>query len=954
MLFLAAPLAWSQGAQNINPHTQIRWPANCRTSGGQTYNWFNNECVDMNDIDPNTQLTWPLSCNVPGAVYDASAGECPANINRIDPGQQIVWPTCAVNQFYAPATNNCITNGTANNPAGSTTQVQFNYLGSFQGDPGLTYNRTTQTLSAGATSSKITDTGGQVYNVYAYGAVSDAVSSVQCNFQPDLSANLRCTDAPFNCAYINSNATAGHPLTITVQGASSAAIQSLVTTISSCTDASNVVLAAPATATPTVYGGILAAGGGNGNAPNSAANSVWQLTGTVLTGATATGNAGQYVTLSGFNNGCTGTTAQVLLSAANTIQAGSIGALNNAVFNGGTGCTAVPTSATCGNGTATCTGTVTFTGGTLKTGNGYYTGAYTTTATGCTPTSPAILSILATRENGGSVLWGTDMRSFIANEGAGYTVGCNVYPTVPSSDGSVYFTVTAVSGTSAIWGTDNYTPFTNWMAACGGTRNCLIPYGKFLINVQTTGINVSAHQIIVPANTKITMDRQGAIYWVGNGHQSGQLFSMAAGTNIEFDGMHFIGESFLNRVPDSGTGGNGKPIIGPNATYNVVVRNSTFENSFGHGGIQTFCNVCSGMTFINNRCHHNNNTCANVSMTGQNISGNILTLDNGFELAGANTIAQNNVIIAGGGFSIGGLTSGPSVICGLVSGNSILNNVNVSIALSVTDACVNAVIANNSFQGFWSIGAETTCSLAACNNATIIGNSFCGRQGSNQAVYIATGFNNKLIGNTTDAKCAQTFGIYSNGGGGTVSTGNMWAGTTDDIQLSTNGQIQTINDTVLTGKWAAVAASSVFVSPSTLILPGNAAGNTPTGGMIFLSGNATQLNTGSGGAGPYLAPKSSSYTSGYNSIFMPQDFPANPATWTPAAVTASTCAEQTVAVPGLVTAHGVTAVPPGLLSTGSHVWIGGTRVSSAGNAAVLFCGDATGGTPVSGAWLFRQ
>jgi len=334
-------------------------------------------------------------------------------------------------------------------------------------------------------------------------------------------------------------------------------------------------------------------------------------------------------------------------------------------------------------------------------------------------------------------------------------------------------------------------------------------------------------------------------------------------------------------------------------------------------------------------------------MAGQVVANNISTLDNGFEVAGYNTKVDNNLIIAGGGISMGGQTAGGSYSCGTATNNMIQNNVNSNVAFITSEGCVNLVAANNTIQGFWLQGFETGCQgYASCQNTSFIGNIACGRQGSGGGFTMLGGYNHKLLSNTTSLQCGQGFGLYANTGP-VVSVGNVWAGTSYDIEPSTGGMVQTINDTALTGKWS-TGGNGIFISPSTLIVPGNAGSATPSGGLVFLSGNGTI------GPGPFLTPKSVNQTFGYNSIFMPQDFPTSPATWTPAAVTASTCAEQTVSVPGLVANHAVTAVPPGILSTGNHVWIGGTRVSSTGNAAVLFCADATGGTPAAGTWLFRQ
>lgn len=101
LLLLAAAAA---GAQQVNPHTQIRWPGNCN-SPGMTYNFTLNTCINMNAIDPAAQVTWPPSC---------STG------------------------VYVPSTNTCVAPGTAANPAGPTGSLQFNAGGLFGGTSNAT------------------------------------------------------------------------------------------------------------------------------------------------------------------------------------------------------------------------------------------------------------------------------------------------------------------------------------------------------------------------------------------------------------------------------------------------------------------------------------------------------------------------------------------------------------------------------------------------------------------------------------------------------------------------------------------------------------------------------------------------------------------------------------------------------------------------------------------------
>lgn len=77
--------------------------------------------------------------------------------------------------------------------------------------------------------------------------------------------------------------------------------------------------------------------------------------GTYTSGITATGSTNQTCLLTSFNGGGSSATATVALTGTNTIAAGT--AL--VITANGTGYTSAPTSATAGNGTATCSGTAT-------------------------------------------------------------------------------------------------------------------------------------------------------------------------------------------------------------------------------------------------------------------------------------------------------------------------------------------------------------------------------------------------------------------------------------------------------------------------------------------------------------------------------------------------------------------------------------------------------------------
>lgn len=77
--------------------------------------------------------------------------------------------------------------------------------------------------------------------------------------------------------------------------------------------------------------------------------------GTYTSGITATGTTGQTCTLTSFNGGGSAASGLLYLNATNTINSGNAISFTNL----GSGYTSAPTSATAGNGTATCSGTAT-------------------------------------------------------------------------------------------------------------------------------------------------------------------------------------------------------------------------------------------------------------------------------------------------------------------------------------------------------------------------------------------------------------------------------------------------------------------------------------------------------------------------------------------------------------------------------------------------------------------
>ena len=145
---LFAALAHSQGPppQQVNPHTQIRWPLAC-ASQGMTYSYQTNTCVKVGPVGPgagevqfNMNGTWN---SVPGFTFDPNSNTLsapnltvPGTANVHIPPSGVQWPPVCTSGVYVPATNTCVPPGTAANPGGAPPQVQYNAGGAFQGITG--------------------------------------------------------------------------------------------------------------------------------------------------------------------------------------------------------------------------------------------------------------------------------------------------------------------------------------------------------------------------------------------------------------------------------------------------------------------------------------------------------------------------------------------------------------------------------------------------------------------------------------------------------------------------------------------------------------------------------------------------------------------------------------------------------------------------------------------------
>jgi hypothetical protein len=82
-LLLAAPLA-----AQTNPHTQIRWPANCNAAN-MVYTDSANTCMNAvvgPQIDPSAIISWPANCNAPNMAYNFTLNSCYSTLVYISAG----------------------------------------------------------------------------------------------------------------------------------------------------------------------------------------------------------------------------------------------------------------------------------------------------------------------------------------------------------------------------------------------------------------------------------------------------------------------------------------------------------------------------------------------------------------------------------------------------------------------------------------------------------------------------------------------------------------------------------------------------------------------------------------------------------------------------------------------------------------------------------------------------
>jgi hypothetical protein len=194
--------------------------------------------------------------------------------------------------------------GGTGSPGGSNNTIQYNGSGAFAGDTNFSYNTTThQATAKGGWFGPMTDKGGQVYNIVAYGAVPDSKIGYNCSITSGTNT-LSCANDP-NIDFTSSDI--GHTIYIYGSDSTQYYVATPSLTISSVTNSSTVVLSA--NVTQTVSAGLVHVAGptDNSSAIQAAINAACStasatVPSTVLTPQGVYGVASSVVIPSGCSN----------------------------------------------------------------------------------------------------------------------------------------------------------------------------------------------------------------------------------------------------------------------------------------------------------------------------------------------------------------------------------------------------------------------------------------------------------------------------------------------------------------------------------------------------------------------------------------------------------------------------------------------------------------------------
>lgn len=428
-----------------------------------------------------------------------------------------------------------------------------------------------------------------------------------------------------------------------------------------------------------------------------------------------------------------------------------------------------------------------------------------------------------------------DVGKTISVQSAGGTSGSNqpLVTTIAAYVSPTQVALTAaatqtVSGQGVIWGTDNMAAFQAWAAALPG-KNGVIPSGKYLVNAQYNN-----QSITLGSNENITMDRSGALYYVGaslsNG-SGGPLLAIPAGTaNLVIDSFHIIGE-WQNTSTVTGVSlayGYGATIMFggiTNPIRHVTIKNGLFENTLGVGAM-SFGSFDYDITLDHNTFSNYANTGINVNSDNTSVTNNYFS--NGSvcaELSGGQSHYKNNTCVNAGGqyaMEFGGRTSGSPGLGTEVSGNIVISP-QASGCFSVGDGFSSGTISNNTcyltssaaqfgFVVHQGGSVPTTNNLFEGNG--VVGNS---STGGSLGFYINGVSGNIFRDNWTGANMQAAVFNLSTGNNSTQNHWNGWGGLTVDNNSSGRFQDYVASGTFSLTRGSTVSADTVIDGPSGVV-----------------------------------------------------------------------------------------------------------------------------------------
>jgi hypothetical protein len=446
---------------------------------------------------------------------------------------------------------------------------------------------------------------------------------------------------------------------------------------------------------------------------------------TYTSGGTISGTAGQTCSLSNFN-GVNGATATVLLTGTNTIASGT----HLIITSEGSGATSPPTTATLGNGTATCSGTANVITALISVaGNGFgvigaaanvaLTGKntiaagthLTVTASGFGGTTPPTT---ATLSNGSAMCSGT------ANVITSLT-GSGVFTAQNPGSTSIFASVSGVNGVSTPYVTcpvvnifvhDASSPNTSFSLGTGGTQpltaDVYDSMGQYIKPNLTWGSSSTATAKVVAGTTG---NNPATVTAVASG-----TASITASCSSPDCNRNLSAQYSTNVVTVGVTGSSTTTVYAASTTSNMLVPITTSTNSAGTA--LTLPNLPNSMVF--------------------DPAGNTLYLGSSAGLMAVNL--TTNVITT-------------STVPGKVVAISPDSNY-----LLLSDATTNAIyyVSPNSSSVTYIVGATTTNSSAFTPDSKY--NEWV------SGMDLSFGFQNFLIGMTNLSYTANAMAISAQGG----------------------------------------------------------------------------------------------------------------------------------------------------------------------------------------------